>query len=68
MVWSRTDTGALDHRVARPGPCAVRPGRGNTCAMGFNPERQHRRSPWDIVFVASALVVAAGLVIWALLG
>jgi hypothetical protein len=36
--------------------------------MGFNPERQHRRSPWDIVFVASALVVAAGLVIWALLG
>lgn len=36
--------------------------------MGFNSERQHRRSPWDIVFVASALIVAAALVTWALLG
>lgn len=41
---------------------------GILAPMGFNPERQHRRSPWDIVFVASALVVAAGLVAWALFG
>jgi hypothetical protein len=36
--------------------------------MGFNPERTHRRSPWDLVFVGAALVVSAALVVWALLG
>lgn len=36
--------------------------------MGFNPHRTHRRSAWDYVFVASALVVAAGLLAWAVLG
>lgn len=36
--------------------------------MGFNPERQHRRSGWDILFVGAALVVAAALVAWAFLG
>lgn len=36
--------------------------------MGFNPDRQHRRSPWDLVFVGAALVVAGALVAWAFLG
>ncbi len=36
--------------------------------MGFNPNRQHRRSPWDYVFVAAALVAAAAVVAWAFLG
>jgi hypothetical protein len=36
--------------------------------MGFNPEHQHRRSSWDVVFVGAALVIAAALVLWALLG
>jgi hypothetical protein len=36
--------------------------------MGFNPHRTQRRSPWDYVFVASALLIAAALVIWAMLG
>jgi hypothetical protein len=37
-------------------------------AVGFNPYRQMRRRPSDYVFVAAALVVAAVLVLWALLG
>jgi hypothetical protein len=33
--------------------------------MGFDPTRKHRASPFDYLFVASALVVVIGLVIWA---
>jgi hypothetical protein len=33
--------------------------------MGFNPFRQHRRSPVDYVLVAVALVVTLTLVLWA---
>jgi len=33
--------------------------------VGFNPFRQHRRSPFDYVLVAAALVIALGLVLWA---
>jgi hypothetical protein len=36
--------------------------------MGLNPHRQHRRSNWDYVFVASALVVCVLVVLWAALG
>jgi hypothetical protein len=36
--------------------------------MGFNPHRVQRRSSWDLVFVGAAIVVCAGLVLWALLG
>jgi hypothetical protein len=36
--------------------------------MGFNPHRTHRRSVWDYVFVASALLASAALVVWALFG
>jgi hypothetical protein len=37
-------------------------------AMGFNPHRRTRRSPFDYVLVAAALLVCAALVAWALLG
>ena len=37
----------------------------DTGPMGFNPHRTHRRSIWDFVFVGSAIVVAAALVLWA---
>ena len=36
--------------------------------MGLNPHRQHRRSPWDYVFVGAAVAVALGLLAWAFLG
>jgi len=36
--------------------------------MGFNPQRTHRRSPWDYVFVGSALLITAGLLVWAVVG
>ncbi len=36
--------------------------------MGLNPFRPHRTSNGDYVLVASALVVCALLVLWALLG
>jgi len=36
--------------------------------MGLNPHQQHRRSNWDYVLVASAILVAALLVAWAFLG
>jgi hypothetical protein len=36
--------------------------------MGFNPHRQHRRSPLDVVLVAAAVVVCLLLVAWAFLG
>jgi len=36
--------------------------------MGFDPTRPHRLRPADLVFVAAGLLVAVGLVVWALLG
>jgi hypothetical protein len=36
--------------------------------VGFNPHRQHRRSSFDYVMVAAALVVCVGLVAWAVFG
>jgi hypothetical protein len=36
-------------------------------AVGFNPFRQHRRSPADILMVAGALLVCVALVAWAVL-
>ncbi|CAB4710620.1 unannotated protein [freshwater metagenome] len=36
--------------------------------MGFNPHQKTRKSAWDYLFVASALLVAAGLLVWAFLG
>jgi hypothetical protein len=33
--------------------------------VGFNPFRQHRRSPVDYVVLAAALVVVLALVLWA---
>jgi hypothetical protein len=36
--------------------------------MGMNPFRPHRRSPADFVMVAAALIVLAGLVLWAIYG
>lgn len=40
----------------------------DTSVMGFNPERTHRRSPWDYVFVGAALLVCVAVVLWAALG
>lgn len=36
--------------------------------MGFNPHRQTRKGPADVVLVAVALAVCVALVVWALLG
>ena len=36
--------------------------------MGFNPHRQHRRSPLDYVMVGAALAVCLALVVWAFFG
>jgi len=36
--------------------------------MGFNPERTHRRSRWDYVFVGAAILVCIVMVLWAALG
>jgi hypothetical protein len=33
--------------------------------MGFNPQRQHARSNWDYVLVASALIVCLAILAWA---
>lgn len=41
---------------------------GDTGQVGFNPHRQHRRSPLDYVMVVAALMTCLGLVIWALFG
>ncbi len=41
---------------------------GDTGGVGFNPHRQHRRSPLDYVLVAAALVICLGLVTWAVIG
>jgi hypothetical protein len=37
-------------------------------AMGFNPHRVQRRSSWDYVFVGAAILVCAGLLVWAFVG
>jgi hypothetical protein len=36
--------------------------------VGFNPHRQHRRSPLDYVLVAAAVAICVGLVAWAVIG
>jgi hypothetical protein len=36
--------------------------------VGFNPQHRHRRTSFDYVMVAAALVICVGLVIWAVLG
>jgi len=36
--------------------------------MGFNPHRQHQRSPADYVMVAAAVLACVALVAWAFLG
>jgi hypothetical protein len=36
--------------------------------VGFNPYRKVRRRPSDLLLVAAAIVIALGLVLWALLG
>lgn len=35
--------------------------------MGFDPRRQHQRTPFDYVFVAASVVAVIALVSWALL-
>lgn len=42
--------------------------RGKALDVGFNPFRPRRRSAADYLMVASALVICAALVLWALLG
>jgi hypothetical protein len=36
--------------------------------VGFNPHRQHRRTPLDYVLVGAALTICVGLVLWAIVG
>jgi hypothetical protein len=36
--------------------------------VGFNPYHKRRPRPTDYVLVAAALVVALGLVVWAMVG
>jgi len=36
--------------------------------MGFDPTRKHRRTRFDYWFVAIALLVFGGLILWGLLG
>jgi hypothetical protein len=43
-------------------------GFGDTGTVGFNPHRQHRRSPLDYIMVVAALATCLGLVIWAFFG
>jgi hypothetical protein len=33
--------------------------------VGFNPNRVHRRSNWDYVYVGAAVAIAIALVLWA---
>lgn len=70
--------GAVDRRLPRRG----RTLRSDRCrrkgfgrerraiigTVGLNPFRQHRRSTFDYLLVAAALVVCAALVAWAFLG
>ncbi len=51
-----------------PTDCPWPRGEGILAAVGFNPHRQQRRTPFDYVMVAAALLVCLGLVIWAVLG
>jgi hypothetical protein len=44
-------------RVSTPGD--------HTQDVGFNPFRQHRRSPVDYVLVAAVFVIAIALLLWA---
>ena len=37
-------------------------------AMGYNPYRKFHARPADYVMVVAAMLVAAGLVVWAFLG
>ncbi len=43
-------------------------GGGDTAVMGYDPYRKHRTTRVDYVLVAAATIVAAGLVVWALVG
>jgi hypothetical protein len=36
--------------------------------VGFNPHRQHQRTPLDYVLVGAALAICLGLVLWAVVG
>ena len=36
--------------------------------MGYDPYRKHSTNRLDYVLMAAALIVAAGLVVWALVG
>ena len=36
--------------------------------MGFDPRRQHKRRPSDILYVGAATVVFIGLIAWMFLG
>ena len=36
--------------------------------MGLDPTRRHRTTRTDIVFVVAALVAAAAVLVWAILG
>jgi len=40
----------------------------DTEPMGYNPHRKMVRKPGDIAIVVGALLVAIGLVLWALFG
>ena len=42
--------------------------RSDTAPMGYNPYRKHRSTRLDYVLLAAAAIVAAGLVVWALVG
>lgn len=46
---------------------ALRRGR-DTAVVGYDPYRKHRTTRIDYVLVAAAAIVAAGLVVWALVG
>jgi len=37
-------------------------------AVGFDPRRQHKRTPFDYFFVAASFVAVFALLAWALLG
>lgn len=53
---------------SRPGRTATTAWRRDDLSMGMNPHHQHRRSNWDYVYVAAAMVVALGVLAWAFLG
>ena len=40
----------------------------DTDPMGYNPHRKMVRKPGDVAIVVTALVIAAVLLLWALLG